>query len=908
MKKRILILGLLIEIFLINLASAGFTLAPGNKSYDITANYASSEPIKGWLNISFQNENANSLLTAFDSSISLKDFLYNNSINCESSSICSCFPSDCKDGYSATNSQTSKQISLGYLENKIIGLKITNKIDSVSILRFNVSTNNWESCVNPLKIDLLDDGSFEWKAKNMSDDFNCIVPNSHGCFKAGDSGEQTEISEDSLYCEKIKIPVNRKLRIGANVIGSGDVQFEMSIETTADFKTCTALVSTSGEAKCEIIFDEERPSLEEANVCITKISGTAKYEIKYEDNNVCGYSDVNGEQFPHDFDIFIEAAKYDNINNFQFNQQEIYGESGTDLADYIMTEVSRYTDCNPECIIPIKIYSGINQDIVISDLYFRYYSNGIPKETSSIYDIESSDVLISSNFSKLDLAKANLLVPSSYGNKTISLKLNGEAILEKSIKILAVPKIIDILPDEVPAFVPYPFIVFLDTETSNLTYTWDFGDNTTKQTTTGKTLEHMYSGIGDYVLTVTVGNKYGNSSKTVNVKVGSPKDYVNSTINDYNKKLGFIEAEINKLPEWIKNEIKKEYDIDSIKSQINAQKSKYEDAFSDEDYTRIMKALVALDIPDSFNLSQKIAPSNIFPDSEQINLAALESFGAGKPYGTEEEYTNAVTYWFMNALQMTIESKTYALYYKNEVKDLLSYAKITLTPKENQKLGVVYFLVNGNPDEIKFNTDKTVKEYDDAAGVIFPELETPETLEFLYPGKILVGNFPVYISPEFKNLEIGVDPGICNFNKRCEKDLKEDYKNCRSDCKPIGLTILWICILLFIALCIYIALQEWYKRHYERHLFSDRNQLFNLINFMNISYNQGMKKSDIFGKLKDLGWNSEQLRYAWNKFRGKRTGMWEIPIFKWVEKRQVKRELEKRGSLSKPPQQVFRQV
>jgi hypothetical protein len=76
---------------------------------------------------------------------------------------------------------------------------------------------------------------------------------------------------------------------------------------------------------------------------------------------------------------------------------------------------------------------------------------------------------------------------------------------------------------------------------------------------------------------------------------------------------------------------------------------------------------------------------------------------------------------------------------------------------------------------------------------------------------------------------------------------------------------------------------------------------------MNISYNQGMKKSDIFGKLKDLGWNSEQLRYAWNKFQGKRTGMWEIPIFKWVEKRQVKRELEKRGSSSKPLQ-GFRQV
>ena len=314
-----------------------------------------------------------------------------------------------------------------------------------------------------------------------------------------------------------------------------------------------------------------------------------------------------------------------------------------------------------------------------------------------------------------------------------------------------------------------------------------------------------------------------------------------------------------------------------------------------------MEVLVALDIPNSFNISQSLAPSNVFPNPEQINLAALDYLGAGSIDGTEEDYVNAVNYWIINALQMTIESKTYSLYYENEVKDLFSYVRVTLTPKENQKLATVYFLVNGNPDEIKFNTDKTAKEYDDASGIIFSDLETQESIEFLYPEKINIGSLPIYVAPEFKDLSVGINPEICNFNKRCEKDLGEDYKNCRPDCKPVGLTILWICILLFIAICIYFALQEWYKRHYERHLFHDKNQLFNLINFMNNSSNQGMKKQEILDKLKDLGWNNEQLKYAWNKFQGKRTGMWEIPVFKWVEKRQVKKELEKRGSLKGPP-------
>ena len=900
MKKRILILGLLIGIFLINLVSSDFTLAPGNKSHELTTSYASAEPIKGWINLSFQNEPADSLLTAFDSSISLKDFLDKNSASYF------CFPSDCENGYSASNPESSKKILLGYLKEKLIGIEITNKIDSISVFRFNVSTNNEKSCTNPLKIDLFDDDNIEWKAGNISDQFDCIIPNSYGCFKEIDSNSTTEITPDGFYCEKIKIPINKKLRIGADVIGSGSAQFEMSIEVGGNSKTCTVSVSASGKAKCEIIFDEEIGELENANICITKISGV-KYEIKYEDKDPCGYSEINGQQYPHDFSIFVEVAKYNHINDFQFNQENFYGDaSGTGLADYIKEYVDdKYANCDQKCVIPIKIKSGISQEITISGLSFRYYSNGILKETSNIYDIESSDVLISSNFSKLDLEKANLLVPSSYGNKTLSLKLNEDTLLEKSIKVLAVPKIVSVTPQEVAALVSYPFIVFLEEEASNLTYTWDFGDNTEKQVTNRRVLEHAYPKIGNYNLSVTVSNKLGNSSKSFSVKVGSPREYINLTINDYNKKLDGIETEINKLPEWIQKEIKKKYDIDSIKSEISTQAKKFDPVFSsDAECVAIMTELSKLDIRDSFNLSQKIMPSNIFPDSEQINLAALDYLGAGKPDGTEEEYANAVNYWFMNALQMTIESETYALYHRYEVKDLLSYVKVTLTPKENQKLGEVYFLVNGNPEEIKFNTDKTVKEYDDAAAIIFSELESQESIEFLYPGKLLVGSFPVYISPEFRNLEIEMDPEVCNSNKRCEKNLGENYKNCRVDCKPVGLTLLWICILLFIALCIYIALQEWYKRHYERHLFPDKNQLFNLINFMNNSYNQGMKKSDIFSKLKDLWWGSEQLRYAWNKFLGKRTGMWEIPFFKWVEKRQVKKELEKRGSLNNPEQDL----
>ena len=93
-------------------------------------------------------------------------------------------------------------------------------------------------------------------------------------------------------------------------------------------------------------------------------------------------------------------------------------------------------------------------------------------------------------------------------------------------------------------------------------------------------------------------------------------------------------------------------------------------------------------------------------------------------------------------------------------------------------------------------------------------------------------------------------------------------------------------------------MQEWYKRHYESYLFKDKNQVFNVISYMSNSSNQGISKTEIFKKLKTLGWSDEQLEYAWKKFKGERIGMWEIPILKWVENKQVKDELAKRKGIN----------
>ena len=57
-----------------------------------------------------------------------------------------------------------------------------------------------------------------------------------------------------------------------------------------------------------------------------------------------------------------------------------------------------------------------------------------------------------------------------------------------------------------------------------------------------------------------------------------------------------------------------------------------------------------------------------------------------------------------------------------------------------------------------------------------------------------------------------------------------------------------------------------------------------------------MDDSAIRKKLSGSGWQREQLPYAIRKLDGKRTGMFEIPIFKFAENRKVKEEIAKRQS------------
>jgi len=101
-------------------------------------------------------------------------------------------------------------------------------------------------------------------------------------------------------------------------------------------------------------------------------------------------------------------------------------------------------------------------------------------------------------------------------------------------------------------------------------------------------------------------------------------------------------------------------------------------------------------------------------------------------------------------------------------------------------------------------------------------------------------------------------------------------------------------LLLMIGFFGYLGMQLWYKNKYEKYLFPNRNDLLNLVLYIDNARNKGINEREIENKLKKSGWKSEQVSYAMKKYFGKKTGMLlEIPIEKVIGIFKKKSDLNK---------------
>ena len=203
-----------------------------------------------------------------------------------------------------------------------------------------------------------------------------------------------------------------------------------------------------------------------------------------------------------------------------------------------------------------------------------------------------------------------------------------------------------------------------------------------------------------------------------------------------------------------------------------------------------------------------------------------------------------------------------------------------------------YFVIDKSMNDLFFKESVGERKVDDATVVVL-DREGSESFSFYYEG---VDGASFFVSPKLSSLVIGENVDVsCNFNFVC--DAGEDYKNCRSDCKPIGRAIFYIVLVLVLVLVLYGFLQVWYKRRYENYLFKDGQQLYNLLMYVTNARARGVGDLRTRSELRAKGWSSERVDYVLKKSRGEMVGMYEIlPIGKiaaWLRNRRARRSVTK---------------
>ncbi len=915
MKDKLVII-LIIILFSFNFITA--EIISGNSSGEIQTFYGTGDSISGWINISVTNEaNSSFLNTYFNSNsgnnINIQRLLNSNGLF--NGAGYSCLPVDCSENFTTTGDSTSKTVTINRGYSKILGIKITSNemVDSIRSLEFDVSANGGNSCyVIPLGIDILNEGTFEYSAENLSNEL-CTIKKPYGCFDSSDSENYTELEEGIAYCEKIEISPYKSYLIGANISSTAD--FSKAVKITMDAgcgeKICIGNVS-SNSIKCNITLDCDLQSNANATVCIKPQQATP-YRIRYERTNpVCGHLTDDGADYAKDFEIFAYPIKYKAAGSFRFNKSMINMDSLSasikdNLLNRYLANGTSGINCTKGCVVPIKFFSGIdNQQITISNIKLNYTEGGIKSTATLIGDLVSSPPIITvMNPSKLDLDDIGILTPNSVGKYIFSIKHGIKEIFKTNITVTDVAEISNIIPTDAVALVDNTFFaIFNKPMTKNANYIWKFGD-ADPINTTEPTVKYKFNNVGEVTLGVTLSTNDGESTKFVTIQVYTPDKGFNKTVKDYREKLANFSSQLNTMGinDFAKNEINSIVKPLDLKMETDEKERTYLGYLDSQEAEKlgVMRELLAMKIPSRLDASQTIKNSKYLHSSEKISFEKLEEFEAGTIDGDAEDFKKKIASWINNNLNISFESKSYRVSYSTgEKRVLFSDMVFTLTPKED--IPELFFIIDSPSiaDKIKVsNGELRTKESSDnnAYLISLRDLTRDEStrIEFLYPAEVSIANPPVYVSPILTSVggNIQIDTSKCNNNGKC--DGKEDYKTCPGDCKPWKLAGIFMGILLFVALIIYILMQEWYKRHYESYLFTNKIQLYNLINFMYNSSSQGTSKSEIFSKLKDREWSGEQLSYAWKKFRGQRVGMWEIPVFKWVENRQVKKELIKRN-------------
>ena len=452
-------------------------------------------------------------------------------------------------------------------------------------------------------------------------------------------------------------------------------------------------------------------------------------------------------------------------------------------------------------------------------------------------------------------------------------------------------------PSNPPAGISTTFyIVSESNENVSLTYEWNFGDNSSVKKSFKNNISHTYEKVGLYNISVLVTQKSINQTNISNfiINTSSPKLIINKTLISKNESLNKVIQEINKEPIWIKDKLSAEIKIADYEADIKRLSKKYNETFNDEDYVKIIKELLMINFPEEILLNSKEFPGFLTKENE-IDPEIIGKVGVGSAQGYEDEYKNAILLWQDNNAEVKIETDLFTLVKENGDKTpIIRTYKIIIKSQEDS-----FLVINKNKNSIFFK-DLTDSKNIDESTVIDLFKNQQKIIEFYYVSGQEETSF--FASPSLSAFVIDTQINEnCNFNNMCEEG--EDYKTCRSDCKPTYWIIFWIIVIIIFIIILYTILQIWYKLRYEDSLFGDRRYLYNLLMYIHNARKMGLQDDQIRRELKNKKWSGERITYAINKSWGKSNGLYELIPIDWLIEKKRNNNVNLRYTT--PPRQQF---
>ena len=863
----------LVIYFLLVVFISGFIFAfsqsqVGNPSHEITKRYQIGESIKGWINISLNNEPANSILkTSVGDEINIFDLIKKNVL--KSVVNYDCNPNDCQSGYSSVpdSGESIKTFFLNDRESKIIGLRFSGGDDFKDVKDFSMTfdSNAGGSTFRQLFIDIFGDGATEWQSYKASgnfynEDYGCFIPEN-----LTDSSITT-----TSFCEKINVPIAPEVEIGAYIKNSANpgATFVFSLDNEkGKSATCEATALSEGRIGCiPGNFKIETP--EDYYVCIEAKTAddNFKYVINSETNDVCGYADTKNHA--KDFEIFAKPGSFKSVGIFTLNNAEASSSVGGNINlskgifDYIQEKYNG--DCTDECVVPIRITAGKNalQTITISEVNIKYKLGGEDKTFSNfeIYNLSETSAKITSGFIKLNLDDANFSLQNSFGNKTFSVSLDNVNIFSDSIMIEKVPQIVSLKPPIAIAGVPTEFTVKVNTFNSTTIIKYEREFSNEKKTTTENKTTHTYTTMGTQTVKITITDANGkSSSKTFNIESATSKQAINILLKRDLSYLNSVKSAIGNLSSFEKTSLESVMNIKETEASISRIQQRNATAVSDQDYTNIMIELVNITVPKRVAITKNAESLLFYPDKASINLNILKKIGGGNYGNKEKGYIDSILAWNFANAQTKMNFKEFTAGYDGYDEEILNIFELKIN--DNPSIDGAYFIAPTLENMI-FENNYSKKEID---GHTYIQLNGGESIVFSTTEDIEFTELPVFISPEISRLSV---QGTTILDT--EKISKQT------------LLILVVMLVLFVGFILYLIMQQWYKRKYENYLFKNRNDLYNLVSYIQNMKKQGINDKKVSGGLKKTGWSSEQIRYIMRKYYGRGTGMFEIPIHKII--------------------------